>query len=327
MIITDINGNVARREFDFSSSGPSPSSSRPIATSSAPSAPPVSNAVAPASIPISTQSIVGLRCYYTTPDPNILALLGTSTFSSQLTGVVVNPDGYILTAKHGVDPQWVSQIVLASSSAQVIFSQSVFKYCDVGVPPESYSLPTWQQIQALNPGEPLGPMRYTASLYFDPSSSTMSEQEYHETDFAILKINGVANGCSTWYPDCTLPSQFPYSPVFSAVPPVRSQLLTYGYPVEAESDYQNQFYLKGAFGHVSSFDYGDTYFSTTALALHWSADDIMGGRSGSPLYWNGYVVGVLSNRNVDEATSTAVAMPAIEKVLQNNGLGNLLMTK
>lgn len=284
----------------------------------------------PQSITISPQAIVGLLCYYTTTS-TYLKNLGATPVIFQSSGVIINPAGYILTAKHVVDPKWTMQVYTSSTSGdQLVYNFINFDYCDVSIPTLS-PLFTVQQIKQWNPYSLLPEPQYKATLYFDPPQGTLTQEQYDEADFSILKITGVADDCSTLYgfDDCdapsSLPGTFPYVPaLLASTPPIGVQLITYGYPVEANSNYgTGRLYLEGAVGNVTSYD-TSTYLNNIPLAIRWDAGDILGGRSGSGIFWNGYLVGTLYEKNNDQYWSQSITIQAIQQILANNGLGNLL---
>ncbi len=307
-----------------STSAATTSTTQLLATSSVSSTP----SIATQPIDITKKSIVGLWCYFNVATGSLLSMYGSDPLVFQSTGVIVNPDGYILTAKHVVDQAWVGATYGSSSptSTQQIYASMIFDHCDVGVPKTDY-LPSPQEIKDWNPSELLGPMRYHAKLFFEPKTIGLSDEESQDTDFSILKIDGIADGCSTWYSDCSSTAPFPYSPVmYASTPSVGNQLLSYGYPVEASVDYEDQLYFKGAVGRLSEYDNGDAYFKNTPFTIHWAADGVRGGRSGSPVFWNGFVSGILYARSTETEDVKILGMPAIEKMLQDNGLGNILKT-
>jgi len=278
--------------------------------------------------PITTEpkSVVGLWCYYNSRSSQLNLMVGSQSIVFQSSGVIINPQGYILTAKHVVDPAWTKKAYATSTDGlDILYDNIDFDHCDVGNLPDGRSLPTPDDIKTFNPMLDIGAMRYRASLYFDPPQGSMSESEFETADFAILKITGPADHCSTWYTDCSSSGPFPYAPVlYSSIPAVGQSLITYGFPVEASPDYQSKLFLKGAVGRIAEYDNGDNYFKNTPFQIQWTADDVMGGRSGSPVFWKGYAIGVLYEKTTYSPTSTIMAMPAIYKILSNNGLGNVL---
>lgn len=266
---------------------------------------------------IAEQSLVALLCYYS--DGSV----------SRGSGVVVNPQGYILTAKHIVDPSWTSW---AYGTAP---RNATLNYCEVGIPPPN-TLPTVQEIQSVNPSIAVSPSMFPldATLYFEPSQGSLSNNEYRVLDFAVLKISKPSENCAS-YNLCTLPTVYPYNPVYYAAKPDTvsyNQVINFGYPGEAITTSTSQnfetFNLKGAVGRLVQYYGGDQYFKNQLLDFSWSAIDVIPGRSGSPVFWHGYVVGIEDSGAAQNVTNDyAIGLPAIEQILKNSGLGNILATQ
>jgi hypothetical protein len=295
----------------------------------------------PVAITINEAPNVALLCHYKINDPELRAAYAYAEDSdgellAKGSGVIVDPEGYILTAKHMVDPQW-ENIAYASSidSDDVQLNDALsLDYCDVGMP-QNQAVPATSILESLNPSIAIeNPFPYVATLAFDPPQGQMSHNEFYDLDFALLKISGPMEECQT-FNLCTLPSSFPYSPVFYNSTPDLSTapkvLIDFGYPAESINSYGGaftDFYLKGTVGHLTDYQYGDQYFENAPLTFAWQASDVLPGRSGSPIYWQGYVIGIEVSGEVDNSTmDNAVAMPAIAKVLAADGLGNILMTR
>jgi hypothetical protein len=70
---------------------------------------------------------------------------------------------------------------------------------------------------------------------------------------------------------------------------------------------------------------GDKYFKDKPFLFKWQASDVLPGRSGSPIYWQGYVVGIDVSESTNNSTMDyAVGMPVIADILRNNGMGDVL---
>ncbi len=188
---------------------------------------------------IAEQSLVALLCHYSD---------GSMARGS---GVIVDPQGYILTAKHMVDPQWTSWAYGAAPT------NAALDYCEVGVPPPA-TLPTAQALQAYGSSISVTqPFPFIATLTFEPSQGQMSDNEYRQLDFAVLKITRPLNNCAA-YNFCTLPTTYPYSPVYYAGTPNTTslnQLLNFGYPYEVMTSSTSAnfgtFNLKGTVGRFT----------------------------------------------------------------------------
>src|SRR3989344_18282 len=284
---------------------------------------------------------VGLLCHYKITDLFLKAIYSYAEDSScelllKASGIIVNPRGYILTAKHLVDPQWVNWAYASTTSAEIqrLNDSLQFDYCDVGVP-QIDNLPTPDEVKTVNPSLQLtNPFPYVATSYFEPSHGNLSDLEYREMDFAVLKITGPLHNCKP-FNLCDLPTTFPYNPVLYDIVPgqpnMTNQLINFGYPAEAINSYGGgftDFYLHGAVGPLITYYGGDQYFKDKPLRFEWKADDILSGRSGSPIYWQGYIVGIVSAVDTTNTTiSYAIGMPAIYQTLKDNNLEWILATE
>ena len=250
------------------------------------------------------QSLVALLCHYN--DGSL----------ARGSGVIINPQGYILTAKHMVDPQWTSWAYGKAASTATL------NYCEVGIPPQN-TLPTAVQIQTFGSSVTVSqPFPFIATLSFEPSQGQLSDNEYRVLDFALLKIVRPLNNCAA-YNFCTLPISYPYSPVYYSAAPntaADNNLLNFGYPTEAittsTSQNFNLFYLKELSGRLVKYYGGDQYFKNQPLNFSWSAVDVMPGRSGSPVLWDGYVIGIeYSGEDQNITNDYAIGTPRFTKYL------------
>jgi hypothetical protein len=99
-------------------------------------------------------------------------------------------------------------------------------------------------------------------------------------------------------------------------------ILTYGFPGDVTSGQGNFFQtltMTGSVGQYTGLDFGDKYYADTPLTIHTDLE-ISHGRSGSPLFWRGYVIGlVMFFEDGNRTDSGSVASDAIIKRLQNDG--------
>ncbi len=281
---------------------------------------------------INPQSIVALNCHYKSKRPQnyssaVLGLAGS--------GVIINSEGYILTAKHLVDPEWVSW-AFPNEAESHLNDVREFEYCEVGLAPKNITLPTIENIQDPDQGFDLDPpFPYIATVYFNPQQGSLSDTEYKNLDFVILKIVRVLDNCQSFSGDlCSLPSSYPYSPVFyQETVKDNDGVINFGYPsVDYSATIQGSvtgFILKGAAGFLEKYYSGDKYFNNKPFVFNWIANNLVPGRSGSPVFFRGYVAGIVyaSNYLVDKTQAVAVGMPAIQQILSDNGLKDLLSTK
>lgn len=278
---------------------------------------------------------MGLLCFFSSNNPALTSAFADENgkLKAKGSGVVINPKGYILTARHVIDPGWYAAVYRDSLSADeaAIYATLSFDHCEVGVP-QSDTVPTAAEIRSLNPQLELQhPFPYLAEQLFVPSRGAMSAGEYKNLDFAILKISKPREDCAVWNL-CALPAQFPYAPVwYGGVPPASSELLNFGYPAElinASGGAFTNFLLKGAVGNLEKVEKGDSYFADTSFALDWKADDVLPGRSGSPIFWKGNVVGVVYAGLVKDITQNlSVSVVAVQRILKESNLGGILSTE
>lgn len=281
---------------------------------------------------INPQSIVALNCHYKSKRPQnyssaVLGLGGT--------GVIINSDGYILTAKHLVDPEWVS-LAFPNEAESQLNAVREFEYCEVGLSPKNITLPTIENIQSPDQGFDLDPpFPYIATVYFNPQQGNLSDTEYKNLDFVIMKITRVLDNCQSFSGDlCSLPSSYPYSPVlYRETVKDNDKVINFGYPsVDYSATLQGSvtgFILKGAAGFLENYYTGDKYFDNKPFVFNWVANNLVPGRSGSPVFFRGYVTGIVyaSNYLVDKTQAVAIGMPAIQQILVDNGLKDLFSTK
>ncbi len=281
------------------------------------------------------KSFVGLLCHFKADTVAVAQAYGDANGEILVkgSGVIVNPEGYILTVRHLVDPEWTNWAYASSTSEsmRILNANITFEYCEVATP-TSDTLPDMAAIQRINPNITVNhPFLYLATLYFAPLRDNLSDYEYGYLDFAILKITSPMHNCAQ-FNACTLPTAYPYSlSRYSDVPQKGTSLVNFGYPAElfnSSASTFNDFYLKGTIGYVTDYFGGDLFFKNEPFTFEWTANDVLEGRSGSPLLWNGYVVGIQTSANADNsADDFALGMPAIQEVLSASGNGNLLATK
>jgi hypothetical protein len=242
--------------------------------------------------------------------------------------VIVNPQGYILTARHLVDPRWtrIAYDSTLDSNQKDLYDNATLDHCEVGLP-ENISLPSAENIRAFSPSTLITTdFQYSVAPYFLPAQNGMSDREYQSADFAVLKITGATPSCASANQNCSLSNNFPYTPVATGntLPRQNSdQIFNYGYPAETNINHEGndfyKFYLKGAVGTIGTYINGDQRFSNQPMSFSFEAQDIQDGRSGSPIFWNGYVIGILYGSTSTEE-SYNLAMPIIAAILHDANL-------
>ncbi len=313
----------------------------PARSTSTPTSAPVQAPAVPAVIEprdIAVKANVGLLCHYKSSNPLITAAYGFAKdadgdiIASKGSGVIINPDGYILTVKHLVDFSWTNWAYASSMTDDDKIFNSALKldYCEVAVP-NADTVPSPEEIKTINPSiDAVHPFPYIAKLYFEPAQGKLSDDEYRSLDFAVLKITGPRPDCAT-FNMCKLPATYPYAPVrYDAMPPVGQAVLNFGYPAELTNSSISTFsdlFLHGAVGRVTGYSTSTDNAYLKDETIEWSADDVMSGRSGSPVYWKGYVAGIEYGVESDNSTKDyALGMSAIHQIMKDSGLEKILST-
>lgn len=280
----------------------------------------------PPSIDIEPRTIVGLLCSYNieVKDSNGRILANGETMAKG-SGVIISPDGKILTNRHVIqrDSEQDSATVNGKTVSGT-FSYTL-KECLAGQAPEGTSLPTPAEIRSINPTVRITVLPYKTSLIETSSGAGLSDLEKKMADFALLKINGLSPDAPTFGYN-SLPGSFPYAKILPADNNVLSgdQVLTFGFPgdiTQARNDAFGTMYLAGSVGSIKKVYVGDLYYTETPLVIT-TEMEIYHGRSGSPLFWRGYVVGLVTaysgNDSQENRTeSISVASDAILKDFGN----------
>lgn len=262
---------------------------------------------------IDPETFVGVLCYFNMPGSAVST--GTTAQTAQLlvrgSGVIVNSKGYILTNRH---------IVLQKDANGNNYQ---LDHCDIGQLPQGTHLPTVDEIRAINPMVRIPVLAYSAQPVFDSSSLALSSVESDYADFAILKITGVsADGPS--FGVSSVPSSFPYAKLLPVDNySVEGQgVVTYGFPGDVTAGQNDAFQtltMTGSIGTISQVEVGDSYYANVPLVVLTNME-ISHGRSGSPLFWRGYVIGLTTFFMQSNRTeSGSVASDAIIKGLQGTG--------
>jgi len=267
----------------------------------------------PPIIQIDPETFVGILCYFnSTMTGQSGGASSAITLLVRGSGVIINSKGYILTNRHIVvqqDPQYR------------------LDHCDVGQLPRGTHLPTEAEIRFINPLVRIPVLSYSAQPIFDSSSLPLSDIESGYADFAVLKITGVsADGPNFGFN--SVPSSFPYAKLISIDKyNIEGEgVVTYGFPGDVTAGQNDAFQtltMTGSVGTVSKVEVGDSYYTNIPLVVMTNME-ISHGRSGSPLFWRGYVIGLttffISGNRTD---SGSAASDAIIKGLQATGyLGN-----
>ncbi len=267
---------------------PIPITAKPVSVLPAVAAPVPQSSVA-MDMPINLRSVVVVKCLFKNSNANAPA----TAYGS---GVIINREGYVMTARHVIDMAYASKI---TGSKQGLIGY-VLDACFIAIPPEGTKTPTFAEIRALNQFTLVTEFAYRAQVALippDTSALGMSDAEYNFADSALLRITSAVNG--------PLPASFVASSLRSTTLPASGdEIVTFGFPSGVPS-YGNNFYLQGSVGEIQDVVGGDQLFKDKPMGMTATMETI-GGRSGSPVFWRGNVIGVISSKE-DYSRNTVIA--------------------
>lgn len=255
---------------------------------------------------------------YTVSDPQYEP--ATEEGYSRGTGVIIDTRGYILTNKH-VGGTFVQKATTTIGYDELVLTiTSKNTGCLAGGLSEDTVLPTSGQIQAFNPTARVPVLGYTVAPLYEPTGAGWSELERSEADFTVLKITGLSPDGPT-FGVASLPKEFPHAELLPLKDSFRAgaPVLSYGAPADAtaaKADLFSTIYILGATGQLAKLEKGNRAFADVPLTVRLNME-VSGGRSGSPVFWNGYVVGIVqAHKSGDKTQTLAVASDAILKYLR-----------
>ncbi|MDP3948746.1 MAG: serine protease [bacterium] len=323
-----------------------PAISKPPVASSAPAKtsqqniPPIVQVNATATVPVTQREInpippqtqidpqvmVGILCYYNTTLTNPLS--GASVAGDQEmirgSGVIVNGKGYILTNRHIIQREDSTEILNTSNGGQLQINVSYrLDRCEAGTVPAGTHLPTVQEIETINPLIRIPVLGYIVKPVYISSDAGLSDDEALFADFAILQITGLSQNGPT-FGVTSVPSSFPYAKLLAIAQYdlTGNRVITYGFPGDVTFGQNDSFQtltMTGSVGNVTKVEFGNLAYADVPLVVYTNLE-IFHGRSGSPLFWRGYVIGLTTfyvegNRK----ESGSVASDAIIKTLKDTG--------
>ncbi len=295
------------------------------ATATVPVAQPETNPLPPQA-QIDPQTMVGILCYYNTTLTN--PLNGASVAGGQEmirgSGVIVNSNGYILTNRHIVQRKDSTEALNAPNSGQVQINVSyLLDHCEAGTVPTGTHLPTQQEIETINPLIRVPVLGYIVKPVYISSNAGLSNDETLFADFAILQITGLTQSGPT-FGVTSVPSSFPYAELLpiDKYDLTGNRVVTYGFPGDVTLGQKDAFQtltMTGSVGNVSRVEFGNQGYADVPLVVYTNLE-IFHGRSGSPLFWRGYVIGLTTFYIEGNRTeSGSVASDAIIKALKGTG--------
>lgn len=251
-------------------------------------------------VPINMQAMVALRCVFVSPN-------ATDKRIAYGSGTIISDDGIILTARHLVDTAYIYE---ASNGRQGFYGYEL-SHCDVGFPKDSATTPTAEQIRKINPFTNIDFLPYVARIDFLPNTSELSSAEKSLLDVALIKIIGLSEDAKI-FGFTALPDSFATNTLLgNALPKGGEEVITFGFP-SGGPDYGSHFRLQGSVGHIKRILGGDQFFRNKPVEIE-SLMETIGGRSGSPLFWKGYVIGVVSFKEDNSINAFATSIiPLIE---------------
>lgn len=293
----------ARRELPVVVTAPAPRAAVvPVTPSSSTSTPLPVVSLPTTEVPIDLRSVVVVKCIFKNVSGNSVTVYGS--------GVMVGREGYVLTARHVVDMAYTHRI---TGGAQGL-NNYVIESCHIAVPPESVKTPTTAEIRTLNPFTPVTEFAYNAQVAFvppDPAEDGMSEAEGDFADSALLRITSAVSG--------TVPPSFAISPVkITELPAMGDEVVSFGFPSGVPS-YGHTFYLQGSVGEIKHIVGGDRFFKDQPMGMA-AIMETIGGRSGSPVFWRGYVIGVVSAKGDYSRNATIAGVYPLARFADEAGI-------
>lgn len=276
--------------------------------------------------PVMLQSMVGIVCNYKNVQGETVQIRGS--------GVFISAKGYILTNRHLVDPVWATWAyqdneideTLKLADCEIRFLNfektiGVAEYQSGGIRLDA--TPYGFLDLSKNPGGLYYDVK--AELAYLPDEQGLSEAEKQNLDFAVLRVTSKN---PDKYPGNQMPKMTAAPILLPAIPHWEAilkhkKILIPGYAYqEAGANSFQDYRLLTKEGEIMKIYVGDELFTDTPFVVETKIyPDSSGGRSGSPLFYNGYVVGLYQNKAKPQADDPAAYLrgqqTTINAVLRN----------
>lgn len=264
---------------------------------------------APEDMPINLRAVAVLRCsFYNSATHSRIKAYGS--------GAIISPRGHILTARHVVDMEYAYRVTGGRQGARGY----QFESCEVGQPPEGARAPTPQEIRAINPFTAIDLLPYRAEIAFVSDETGMSGAEKDFIDIALVRIEGVTDDAKKFF-NAAVPPAFDVSVLANdQFPAVGEEIVSFGFPSGAPS-YGSNFYLQGSVGEVEGMVGGDERFKDQPIGIAARMETI-GGRSGSPVFSHGKIIGVISSKEDYTKNATVISIYPLMNILQELVIGH-----
>ena len=251
---------------------------------------------------ISLRSIVGIQCNFENDKGDKFLYRGS--------GVFIHPDGYILTVRHLIDPEWTKW---AYDDQDIDINYNRFIDCYVRfLHSERKIFPTDQSpygffdLHKTFMGQQYD---FKAEITYLPDNSGLSEYENKQLDYTILKIT---EKNTTKYFSNEKPKIY-YSPILMAnveqwMSQIKGQkVLIPGYAYQAIGAAAfEQYRLLTKDATVLNIFKGDKAFEENPFIIETKMyPDAFGGRSGSPIFYKGYIIGVFQGKYIPEPNTSS----------------------
>jgi hypothetical protein len=261
---------------------------------------------------IDVQSLTGIQCNYKNAEGNTTANRGS--------GVFIHSSGYILTNRHLVDRAWTNEAYDEEQDLSFVLED-----CDIRFYGNAATVPSDAPDGRFFE---LGIPDFKAVPVFFPNEEGLSDTELKRLDYAILRVTKKNENKYLPYED---PKIHP-SPVFLPAEETVNEwvfevkgkkFLALGFPFQGLSanpeSYFQDYRLFSKEGTIVDIYGGDSFFLNLPFLFKTEIEpDAYGGRSGSPIFYKGYVVGVFMTVGIPPKdasskfiTSTQLSISAI----------------